>query len=217
MNSILVYGNFQNAVLKKISEIKSNFDPLAVTEISDAGPGFSFSSPSLFSENRLVILENPDLKTVEKALEEKTSELTVLIKFSKSLEKSSAILKKLTEAKAQVFAFEESDQTSVFPFLDLLGNLNKRAMVEFEKNYQEFGGQYILTMLAYFLRRMVIKPKTGSDFMRQKIQSQKRNFNPDRIKKLYRAIMDTDYKIKQGLIEERLGVTLLIQKILSAR
>ena len=216
MNIVLVHGSFQSAVLKKIGEVKSNFDPLAVTEISDAGSGFSYSSPSLFSEKRLIILENPDLKTVEKGIEEKSPELTVLIKFSKYLEKSSAILKRLVEVKTEIFVFEESDQTSVFPFLDMLGNLNKKAMVEFERNYLEFGGQYILTMLAYFLRRMVQRPKTGSDFMRQKIEFQKINFSLDKITQLYRVILDTDFRIKQGLIEEKLGVTLLVQKILSA-
>ena len=61
MKLILVHGNFQDAALKKVSEIKSNFNPLSVAEISEAGPGFNYSSPSLFSEKRLAILENPDL------------------------------------------------------------------------------------------------------------------------------------------------------------
>lgn len=216
MNLILLHGNFQDALINKASQIKKTFAALAITEISGAASNIDFSSQSLFSEKRLVLLENPDIKTVEKAIEEKDPDLTILIKFSKSLEKTSPILKAILKVKGEVLSFDETNQTSIFPLLDLLGNKNKRAYQEFEKNYVEFGGQYMLTMLAYFLRRMVAKPKTGSDFMRQKIQSQKQNFNSDRIKKLYRAILDTDFQIKQGLIDERLGVTLLIQKILSA-
>lgn len=215
MKLILVHGNFQEALLKKVSQIKSGFDPLSITEISETGPGFSLSSPSLFSEKRMVILENPDLNSVEKTLEEKAGDLTILIKYSKSLEKSSAILKKVYDVHGEIFSFEETNQSSVFPFLDMLGSKNTKAFIEFEKNYPEFGGQYLLTMLAYFLRRMIQKPKSGSDFMRQKIETQKRNFSFVKIKELYKEIIETDFKIKQGLIEERLGVTLLVRKILA--
>lgn len=214
MKLILLHGNFQDALIKKASQIKKEFDPLSITELSEVGSGFSFASPGLFSQKRLIILENPDLKIVEKAALEVDPDLTVLIKFNKSLEKTSATLKKVLEVKGEVLTFDESNQTSIFPFLDMLGTKNPNAFKEFEKNYSEFGGQYLLTMLAYFLRRMVAKPKSNSDFMRQKIETQKRNFPWEKIKDLYKEIIETDFKIKQGLGEEKLGVTLLVQKIL---
>jgi len=207
MKLILLHGNFQDALLKKVTQIKRGFDPLSITENLEI-------SPSLFSEKRLVILENPDIKMVEKAAFEKDPDLTILIKFNKSLEKSSPILKKVIETAGEILSFEETAQSNIFPWLDMLGTKQKNAFKEFEKNYSEFGGQYLLTMLAYFLRRMVAKPKSSSDFMRQKIESQKRNFNLEKIKDLYREIIETDFRIKQGLVEEKLGVTLLVQKIL---
>ena len=216
MKLILIHGSFQDGVYKQLSDIKKDFDPLSITENSDAGGGFNISSPSLFSEKRLVIIDNPDIKIVEKVVLEKDPDLTIVIKFGKSLEKSSAVLKKVSEAGGQVWVFDESNQTSIFPFLDMLGTKNQNAFREFEKNYPEFGGQYLLTMLAYFLRRMVQKPKTGSDFMRQKILSQKRNFSPEKITGLYREIIETDFKVKQGMIEEKLGMTLLVGKILNS-
>lgn len=215
MKLILIHGSFEDAILKKIAEIKKSFDPLATTEISEYDPGFHFSSPSLFSDKRLVILENPDIKIIEQGIVQSDPDLTILIRCSKGLEKSSAVLKKVIEARGEVFSFEESSQVSIFPFLDMLGNLNKRAYGEFEKNYNEFGGQYILTMLAYFLRRMVVKTKSSSDFMRQKIETQRKNFGLEKIRKLYREVITTDYKIKQGLAEDKLALTLLIQKILN--
>lgn len=216
MKLILLHGNFQDALLKKLSQIKKEFDPLSITEISEAGPGFNLSSPGLFSSDRMVIFENPDIKTVEKAVLEMDESLTILFKFSKSLEKSSQVLKKVLENKGEIFVFDESNQASIFPFLDMLGTKNKNSFIEFEKNYSEFGGQYLLTMVAYFLRRMIAKPKPGSDFMRQKIENQKRNFSPEKIKSLYKEIIDADFKIKQGLVEEKLGVTLLVRKILAS-
>ena len=215
MKLILIHGNLQTAVLNKLNQIKKDFDALSITESSEMGSSFNFSSPGLFSEKRLIILENPDLKTVEKAALETDADLTIVIKFNKSLEKSSPIYKKLIADKVEAFVFDESNQTSIFPILDMLGTKNKNTLKEFEKNYPEFGGQYLLTMLAYFLRRMIQKPKSGSDFMRQKIESQKKNFDVEKIKLLYKEIIETDFKIKQGLIEEKLALTFLIQKIIT--
>jgi hypothetical protein len=148
-------------------------------------------------------------------LQSNDPDLTILIKFSKALEKSSPVLKKIIDLKGEVAEFSENNQTSIFPFLDNLGNLSKNALKEFEKNYQEFGGQYLLTMYAYFLRRLILQPKSGSEFIRQKINSQKKNFPESKIKFLYKEIIETDYKIKQGLTEEKLALTLLTHKILT--
>lgn len=216
MKLILLHGNFQDALLKKLSQIRKSFDPLSITEISEVGAGFSFSSPGLFFEKRLIIIENPDIKIVEKVLLEKDPDSTILLKFSKPLEKSSVVLKRVLDSKGEVLNFDVTNQTSIFPLLDMLGTKNKNTFKEFEKNYTQFDGQYLLTMLAYFLRRMVQKPKSASDFMRQKIESQKRNFDLKKIKDLYKEIIETDFKIKQGLIEEKLGVTLLVQKIMNS-
>lgn len=214
MKLIFIHGSLQTAVSNKLSQIKKDFDALSISEFKDS-PNLDFSSPSLFSEKRLIILENPDVKTVEKAALETDPNLTVVIKFSKTLEKSSPVLKKLTELKAEVFAFDETTQTSIFPWLDMLGTKNKNSLKEFEKNYAEFGGQYILVMLSYFLRRMIQKPKSSSTFMLQKLEAQKKNFSPEKIKVLYKEIITTDFNIKQGFLEEKLGLTLLVNKIVN--
>lgn len=216
MKLIMLHGSLQTAVLNKLSQIKKDFDPMSVTELAGSDNSFSFASPGLFSEKRLIILENPDLKTIEKVLVETDPDLTVVAKFSKTIEKSSPILKKLNGTNTEVLIFDESSQVSIFPWLDMLGTKNKNSLKEFEKNYSEFGGQYLLVMLAYFLRRMIQKPKSSSDFMRQKIESQKKNFSSEKIKTLYKEIIETDFKIKQGLIEEKLGLTLLVNKILTS-
>lgn len=215
MKLILLHGNFQTALIKKVSEIKSSFDPLAITELSQGSVGSNFSSKSLFTDKQLVILENPDVDTLEKSINANDTDLTILVRFSKTLEKSSVIFKKIVELKGEILNFDETSENTIFPFLDLIGNLNKKSYIEFEKNYDEFGGQYLLSMLAYFLRRMVQKPKTTSDFMIQKIQTQKRNFGAEKITKLYRELIETDYKIKQGLLEEKMGVTVFLHKIIN--
>lgn len=210
MKIILIHGSLQDLVSKKVSEIKNNFDPLGISE-SD-GTEISLNSQSLFAEKRLIIINNPDLMIVENILENKDGELTIILRFSKSLEKSSPILKKLIGTRVEVFSYIDPHQENIFPFLDMIGNKSKKAFIELEQNYDEFGGQYVLAMLGYFLRRMIIGSK--SDFMNQKILSQKKNFPLEKIKKLYKEIIMTDFKVKQGLVEEKLGVTLLVGKIL---
>lgn len=216
MKLILISGSAQDAIIKKITQVKKDFDPLAVTEISEKET-FDLFNQSLFSDKRLVVLDSPNLKTVEQALNQKDANLWVLIKFLKPLEKTSPILKIVLEAKGEVLNFDESKEISIFPLLDMLGNLNQKAYLELEKNYQQFGGQYILTMLAYLLRRMVQTPKTGSDFMRQKIESQKKNFTLEKIQSLYLKLIATDFRIKQGLIEEKLAISLLVQSFLKLK
>lgn len=212
MKLILMHGSAVDAILKKTAQIKKEFDPLSITEGLDKSANIDSFSQSLFSEKRLIVLDNPDLKTIEQATIIADPQITVLIKFLKPLEKSSPIYKKIIELKGEVLVFDESQEISIFPFLDMLGNLNKSSFKEFEKVYSEFGGQYILVMLAYFLRRMIQKPKSVSSFMQQKLAAQKKNFDLEKIKSLYKELIETDFKIKQGLIEEKLGVTMLVQK-----
>ena len=131
------------------------------------------------------------------------------------MEKSSPILKKLSDTKVEIFVFNDIEQNTIFPFLDMLGSKSKSSLKEFEKNYNLFAAQYLLTMLAYFLRRMIQKPKSTSSFMLQKLESQKKNFPKDKIRLLYKEIIETDFKIKQGLIDEKLGMTILINKIIT--
>lgn len=212
MKIILVHGNLPEAVFNKVDSIKTGYDPLSVTEV-DAGSAIDLSSASLFSEKRLVIFDNPDIKLVEKLEDDNSPELTVLLRYAKLLEKSSPIIKKAGEIKAEIFSFEEKNQNTVFPFLDFLGNLNAKAYVEMEKNYKESGGQYLITMLTYFLRRMILN-KTSSDYMRSKIERQKRNFGKETIMDLYKELIETDFKIKRGFIDDRMGVLLMVEKIL---
>lgn len=212
MKIILIHGNLPEAVFSEVNSIKTGYDPLSVTEV-EAGGDFDLSSTSLFSEKRLIIFDSPDIKLIEKLEGDNSPGLTILLRYSKPLEKSSPVIKKAGEMKAEIFSFEERNQSTVFPFLDFLGNLNPKAYGEMEKNYRESGGQYLITMLAYFLRRMILN-KTTSDYMRSKIEQQKRNFSKETITRLYRDLIETDFKIKRGLIDDKTGILLMVEKIL---
>lgn len=220
MNLIILYGSGIVSISQKLSQIKKEFDPLLIQTLS--GKDFEFdkavielSTPQLFSEKRMVVLE--DFETTEIDLEKLPVEegFTVVLKFSKLLASNSVILKIAAEKKAGIFQFGEKDETSIFPFLDNLAEKNRKALGELEKLLREYGGQYILTMLFYLFRRLIIKPKKLPDFVLRKIERQQRNFSVAQIKFFYKMAIETDFKIKSGNIEEKLGVTMLVNNIIT--
>ena len=220
MAIIVFHGNGLSALSKQVSHLRSQYDPLAISEfngkihsIEQAVMGISTSD--LFADSRLIILENFNEKTdISKIItDEKT---TVLIRCSKSLPAASILFKTAKNAKAQIQEFSEADEVSIFPFLDLLGEKKQQAFNQFEKVYEEYGGQYIFTMLYYFYKRLVVIPKKTPSFALQKLERQKKNFSPDKIQLLYQKTLETDFQIKSGLVEEKLGLTMIIHQILGA-
>lgn len=212
MQLIVIHGNGLSAISQKVSEIKKGFDNVSTTEINSKERDFdqavvAVATPSLFSEKRLVVLE--DFEKIDASKLPADGDLTVVLRFSKQLPATSGILKQ----KGQIINLSERDEKNIFPFLDKLADKNQDAAVEIDKFLEGFGGQYLLTMIFYLLRRMVQTTKPG--FMAGKIEKQKKNFPLERIKTLYKDSLETDFKIKSGLIEEKLGLTLLVNKFLT--
>lgn len=219
----ILHGGGLVALSQKVSQIKKDFDPLSVTQISGKDSGFdealvNFSTPGLFSEKRLVVLEDFDLTAGNVDLEKfpDDSELTIILKASKELTQASVVLKQAKKLNALVFLFKEQDEKSIFPFLDALAEKRKEAYQLFEKNYEAFGSQYLLTMIFYMFRRLISKPRNNlPGFVIQKTENQRRNFGMEKIRELYLTALMTDFKIKSGLLEERIGLTLLIGRIMA--
>ncbi|EKD91030.1 MAG: hypothetical protein ACD_30C00050G0006 [uncultured bacterium] len=215
---ILLHGGGALGISQKISQIKKDFDTLSVVEISGKNSSFAnarseYLTPQLFSEKRLVILE--DFSDLEFELLEDREDLTLVLKFSKLLPSNSKILKEALSKKIQILLFEEAGETPIFPFLDKLGEKNPKALEEFERNHDEWGGQYIFSMMFYLLRRMLISSKKAPAFIVQRLERQKRNFSILEIKNLYKFMLENDFKIKSGLIDEKLALTLVVNKFLN--
>jgi DNA polymerase III delta subunit len=218
MQLYILHGNGLNGISQKLTQIRRSLGEVSVTELNGKSTSWGqakteIGSASLFEPKRLVILE--DFKDV--SLEETPGDenLTLVLKFSKALTAASPILKEAPKFKAQVFLFTEEHEGPIFPFLDLLAEKNPRAISELEKNLGDWGGQYVLTMMAYSLRRFITSPKKLPPFVIRKMNKQRQNFPLERIKELYKAIIETDFKIKSGLMEEKLGLHLLVEKFLT--
>lgn len=218
MSIILIHGNAVIAKLNKISAFKKDFDPLSISEfngklltLSQVLPEISTSG--LFAQNWLVILEDFEADMDLDLIPDEES-LTVILKFNKLLAANSKILKQANQKKVTIFNLTEKEETSIFPFLDSLSEKRKTVLKDLDPLLGALGGQYLLTMIFYMLRRLITTPKNLPPFVIKKIESQKRNFSKEKIIDLYKEGLETDLKIKSGLIDEKMGVTLWVHKII---
>lgn len=218
MSIVLIHGNAVIAKLNKISAFKKDFDPLSISEFNGKSLSLlqvlpEISTGGLFTEKRLVVLEDFENDLNLDIIPDDES-LTVILKFSKPLPANSKILKQANLKKITIFNLTEKDETSIFPFLDNLSEKKKTALKDLDPLLSELGGQYLLTMIFYMLRRLITTPKNLPPFVIKKIESQKRNFSIDKVIDLYKEGLETDLKIKSGLIDEKTGLTLLVNKII---
>lgn len=218
MKIILIHGGDTVASLQKLSLLKNQFKSPEVLQINGKDLKVAqlkdhFASQDLFSQTQLIIVENPPEALDLSGFGSQTDN-SVVFYFSKSLPPKAKILSFPNSLSVQILAFPKKPTVTVWPFLDLLFTKNPRSLIEFEKLMSEYGGQYLLTMIAFGLRRLVLPSKSSGGFNEQKILNQKKIFSLDKIKHLYQQVLETDFKIKSGLIEERIGLTLLLQKFL---
>lgn len=217
MELVVIHGNGLSAISQRVSQIKKSFDPLAVVELNSQQLSWEeaivqISSGSLFSDKRLVILEDFADADLEKLPQDPN--LSLVLRFSERLSAQGSILKQSSQLKAQVMSFEEKDEKNIFPLLDYLSSKNPFIFKELDKSLADYGGQYILTMIFYSLRRFLTPKGKLPIFVARKIEQQRKNFPQERIKDLYKETILTDFKIKQGLLDEKIGLHLLAEKFL---
>lgn len=220
MKLIVLHGDGLVSKSLKISQIKKEFESLSIFEINGKEMPFdqaviSLSTPQLFSDKRLVVLGDFSPEEIEIARFPQDETLTILINFPKVLTQSSKLFKEALRQRAQIILLSEEEEKNIFPFLDSLANKDPRSLILLDKLLNDFGGQYILTMIFYMLRRLIQNPRKLPPFVLQKIEKQKRNFPLEKISSIYNQVIETDYKIKSGLLEEKIGITLLAEKILT--
>lgn len=216
MMTVIIHGGDVVASLKKLDEMVGKFPEMAVVRASEEEITEEFlvnnlRGQGLFEEKRLVILENP---SPDLDLEKYGSNdnVWVVLFFDKNLPAASSFLK-LKEAK--IFSFEKPPDKTIFTFLDLLGEKNPKAFRFFDRLFDEFGDQYLLTMIFYLFRRQIVINDKLPASIKTEMARQRQNFPVERLKELYHAALETDYKIKTGLIEPKIGLFLLVERIVN--
>lgn len=218
MRIVLLYGSAVKALFKRLDLIKKDFDSLQIKqyEFKEVAPqqlNLEFFSNSLFSTKRLLIINNVDPGW--EADLDGGEDLTVILTSYKDLLATAKLIKSVKSSKGEVLQFSEEKEVSVFPFLDMLADKKNQAVIEFEKLYEEFGGQYLLTMMFFQLRRLMQSNSKLPPFVIKKIERQRKDFPKERVRGLYKELLEMDYKIKSGLTEERVGVSLVVQSFIN--
>lgn len=215
MKLIVLHGLGEVALLNKLSSIKEKFDSTEIVELDGKQISFNqaqatIKTPLLFTNDRLIIMENFPETVDLKLINIEDLGLTLVLKYSKTLTATSPIVKLANQLKGQILGFNEENESLIFPLLDLLIAKKPLALVLFEKSYLKYGGQYIFVMLIFMLRRLILPPKSTPEFALKKIAQDKARFPDELIAKYYREILLTDYKIKSGLLDEKLALNQLI-------
>lgn len=204
MNLSLIHGGDSVRSHQKILEIKKRFDKLSIVEcrgetLDSKSLGETVRSSSFFSSQRLILVENPpvNFKLSELPIVE---DVSLVFIFPKDLTISCEILEDANSLHASIFYFPKRLPVNIFAYLDLVAEKKKDAIVRLDQVYNEYGAQYLITMLVYSLRRLIL--------------SSNKQLPLEKIKTLYELILETDFKIKSGMIDEKLALSLLIQNFL---
>ena len=170
-------------------------------------------TPSLLSEEQLIILENPDETFTDHTLY--PIPYTLIFWFDHEVLNKKPIMEWVKKEQGELLFFPEAKEVSVFPFLDLLASGDKKAFLEMDKlKKANYDTQYFITMIFYLLRSLAVIPKNALPFVKQKLERQRKRFNLEKIENLYKDILKIDFKIKSGLMEKDQAEFLLINKFI---
>lgn len=209
MKLLLLHGPAISSSRKKLSQLRQKFNQGNITSFEEGADTqtilTNLQSQSLFGGERLIIIENP-LDELFSNFTLSTLPFTLVLWFDHEVD-----TKKYPQA--EVLFFPEAKEASVFPFLDMLAEKNKDAYLEMDKlKSAGFDSQYFITMVFYLLRSLIYQPKNMHPFAKQKAQKQRKNFSSEEIISLYKFILETDFKIKKGLLETDQAEFILVNK-----
>lgn len=218
MRLLLLHGPALSSSRTKLLNIKKEFDPQDVViydgEYDLGQVKVNLMTPSLFSDQRLIILENPPEDFVFD-LPLTPFPLSLILWFDHEVSEKKPIMEWMKKEKGEIFFFPEVKEVSVFPFLDCLAYGDKKAFLELDKlKKANFDIQYCITMIFYLLRSLAVTPKNAPSFVKQKLERQRKRFDIDKIKNLYKEVIEIDFKIKSGLLEKDHAEFLLVNKFL---
>ncbi len=210
MTPLLLHGPAISASRRKLQELRKKFNPDNIV-VFEEGTNVqtilgSLLTPSLFSDQQLIILENPPEDLVNCILHPVSCILILWFDHEIDIKKWPGF---------EPLFFPEAKEVSVFPFLDYLAAKDQKAFLEMEKLKDAgFDIHYCLTMVFYLLRNLIAAPKNAPDFVKKKLARQRAEFDREKITKLYKDILEIDFKIKSGLLEKPQAEFLLVFEFL---
>lgn len=204
MKLLLLHGPAVNTSRSKLLELRKKFHPNNVVifeGVDDMGSILTnLQSVSLFDEERLVVIENAPEDFTNYTLN--PVPFTLIFWFDHEVSEKKAVCQFVKNNQGQIHFFPETKEVSIFPFLDYLGNRDKKAFLEMDKLKRAgFDNQYLITMIFYLLRNLVATPKEAKEFVKNKNERMRKNFSAIELESLYKFVLQTDFKIKSGLLD----------------
>lgn len=189
-NLILLHGPAISASRAHLSRVRANFsiDDVLVLEkdVTSGELTLALSNTSLFSQERLMIIENP---ADDFTLTSVPDDITLVVWLDHEASETKPIVKSIRALKGQVINYPESKEASIFPLLDLLAAHSNQAYTELIKIRQSgLGLQYIIVMVLYLLRK--------------ELKTQRRHFSKEQIIYFYKQVLEIDFRLKSGLLDE---------------
>lgn len=154
-------------------------------------------------------------KGLEKLIEYVGSDLW---QMENELKKLVNYSKKISEKEIESMV-KPKYETNIFDTIDAIATKDKKKAIRFLKEHAEKGDSvlFLLAMIASQIRN-IISVKSGSGkgmhpFVLRKATFQSRNFSLEDLKRIYQKIVDLDFEIKVGKIEQDMALDVLISEI----
>lgn len=214
----LLHGPAIKSSREKLTQIKTKFslDNVVVFDEKASLQQIltNLQSQPLFGAERLVVLENPPDNLTFDSLDFDDS-LSMVLWFDHEVLKTKPIIKEIQDLKGAILFFPLEREVSIFPLLDYLAAGDKKAFLEIEKlKKTDFDIQYFIIMIFYLLRNLIVTPKNTPQFVKDKIQRQRKDLSLKKITSLYKGILEIDFKIKSGFLEKDQAEFLLVTRFL---
>lgn len=198
MKQLVLHGPATLSSRGKLVDLKQKFDTNNIV-VFEKGSDLkdvlsSLMTPSILSEEQLIIWENPPSDFIPNS-SLITNNSSLILWFDREIDPKKY-------PKAEILFFPEAKEISVFPFLDLLGNKDKKAFLEMQKlKGVGLDIQYLITMVFYLLRSLIVTAKNAPPFVVKKNEKMRANFSSEELINLYKSVLEIDFKIKSGLLE----------------
>lgn len=222
MPIVIFHGDNSVVLNARLDDMKKSYPVNAVERLSLKTESFEqllmkLRTNSFFNDQRLFIVEDCDEKKIDPEKINVDSSITLALLFAKELSAASILMKWALQHNHRILAISQPQDKRIFTFLDLLAEKNNKAFSMFDELVSDFGVIYILTMVLFLLRRLVLPITSVPSFIEAKVKKQKANFSFETLQHLYEQTLLTDYQIKTGKIEEKTGLLLLVDLFYSKK
>lgn len=196
----VLHGENVVASRKELEQLKTEFEDEVVSldgkTLTETDFIQATQSNSLLADNRLVIVENPD------KLELTNVSCDLILWFDKELSKAQT--EKYKGAKIQGFKIEPK----IFKFCDeILPRSGPKLTNLFQELLKTEEPEFVFVMIVRQFRLM-LNPNMALPWQKSKIISQARAFEPEKLKAIYKNLLDLDFKAKTGQLSKGLPFAL---------